>query len=228
MPKTDYDEFAEAYAADNEVNLLNGHYERPEMLRLCGEVAGQRVLDAGCGAGLLSAELRKRGADITGFDLSAAMVALARKRLGVDADLAVADLSEPLRYDSASFDLAVSSLVLHYLPDWTVPLAELRRILKPGGRLIVSVNHPMLYPALNPGADYFAVTEFTYQAEHGDRLVVYTNWHRPLHAMSEAFSQAGFSVSTISEPAVAPGTPPELLPPTARTRFLSFIFFVLT
>ena len=39
MPKTDYDQFAAAYSADNEVNLLNGYYERPEMLRLAGDVA---------------------------------------------------------------------------------------------------------------------------------------------------------------------------------------------
>ena len=60
MPKTDYDDFAEAYSADNEVNLLNGHYERPEMLRLAGDVAGRRILDAGCGSGPLSEALRDR------------------------------------------------------------------------------------------------------------------------------------------------------------------------
>ena len=47
MPKTDYDEFAEAYSADNEVNLLNGHYDRPAMLNLAGDVNGRRVLDVG-------------------------------------------------------------------------------------------------------------------------------------------------------------------------------------
>lgn len=53
MPRTEFDEFAEAYAADNEVNLLNGHDERPAMLSLAGDVAGRRVLDVGCGAGPL-------------------------------------------------------------------------------------------------------------------------------------------------------------------------------
>ena len=43
MPKTDYDEFAEACSADNEVNLLNGHYERPAMLSLAGDVDGRRI-----------------------------------------------------------------------------------------------------------------------------------------------------------------------------------------
>ncbi|MEU4191146.1 class I SAM-dependent methyltransferase [Kribbella sp. NPDC026611] len=225
----DYDEFAEAYAADNEGNLLNGHYERPAMLNLAGDVAGRRILDVGCGAGPLSAALRDRGAIMTGFDLSAAMIELARRRLGEDADLAVGDLAKPLPYGDAAFDDVVASLVLHYLEDWTEPLAELRRVLKPGGRLILSVNHPLLYKALNPDGEYFDVVEFSYDAEHAGRTVVYTNWHRPLQAMSDAFTAAGFRISSISEPPIDPDTPSELLPEELkdRRRFISFIFFVL-
>jgi SAM-dependent methyltransferase len=53
---------------------------------------------------------------------------LARKRLGPDADLRVADLGQPLPYPDAAFDDVIASLVLHYLEDWTAPLAELHRI----------------------------------------------------------------------------------------------------
>lgn len=60
MPKTDYDEFAEAYSADNEVSLLNAYYERPAMLNLAGDVDGRRILDIGCGSGPLSAALHDR------------------------------------------------------------------------------------------------------------------------------------------------------------------------
>lgn len=229
MPKTDYDEFAEAYAADNEVNLLNGHYERPAMLSLAGDVNGRRILDAGCGAGPLSAALRDRGAIMSGFDLSTAMIELARRRLGEDADLTVADLAKPLPYADAAFDDVVASLVLHYLEDWTEPLAELRRVLKVGGRLILSVNHPIVYTALNPDAEYFDVAEFTFDAEHAGRTVIYTNWHRPLQAMSDAFTAAGFRISVISEPPIAADTPSEAIPEHMKhvTRFISFIFFVL-
>ncbi|KAB2809416.1 methyltransferase domain-containing protein [Pimelobacter simplex] len=229
MPTTDYDEFAEAYSADNEVNLLNGHYERPAMLDLAGDVAGRRVLDAGCGSGPLSAALRERGAVVAGFDLSSAMVALARRRLGDEADLRVADLAEPLPYPDAAFDDVVASLVLHYLEDWAGPLAELRRVLRPGGRLMVSVNHPILYPTLNPDGYYFDVVEFSYDAEHAGHTVTYTNWHRPLQAMTDAFAAADFRVAAISEPPIAADTPTALLPPELgqRRRFLSFLFFVL-
>jgi SAM-dependent methyltransferase len=92
----DYDGFAEAYSAENEASLLNAYYERPAMLALAGDVAGRRILDAGCGP--LFAALRDWGAIVTGFDKSAAMVEVARRRLGVGADLQVADLGSPLPF----------------------------------------------------------------------------------------------------------------------------------
>jgi 2-polyprenyl-3-methyl-5-hydroxy-6-metoxy-1,4-benzoquinol methylase len=61
----DYDSSAEAYAASNENTLINAYYERPAMLALAGDVAGRRILDAGCGSGPLFAALRDRGAIVT-------------------------------------------------------------------------------------------------------------------------------------------------------------------
>jgi len=103
------------------------------MIGLAGDVDGHRVLDAGCGSGPLSAALSAKGAIMTGFDSSPAMLEFARQRLGATADLYLADLSKPLPFADGSFDDVVSSLVLHYLEDWSAPLAELRRVLKPGG-----------------------------------------------------------------------------------------------
>lgn len=140
----DYDSFAEAYAADNENNLVNAHYERPAMLALAGDVAGRRILDAGCGSGSLSAALRERGAVVTGIDASAGILALARRRLGDDAALHVVDLRDRLPFGDGAFDDVVASLVLHYLEDWGPTLTELRRVLRPGGRLIASVDHPFV------------------------------------------------------------------------------------
>jgi ubiquinone/menaquinone biosynthesis C-methylase UbiE len=228
VTSADYDGFAEAYSAQNDSGFFNAHYARPEMLRLAGDVSGRRILDAGCGSGPLSAALLAKGAGITGFDVSAAMVGLARQRLGDDADVHVADLASPLPFADAEFDDVVTSLVLHYLEDWAVPLAEFRRVLKPGGRLFVSVNHPAAYAIGYPEADYFALTRYSEDYVFGDQTVWLTFWHRPLHAMADAFATAGFRIAVISEPPPAPDTPPELLPPDLDGRsFIGFLFFAL-
>ncbi|WP_182376861.1 class I SAM-dependent methyltransferase [Nocardioides sp. WS12] len=226
---SDYDDFANAYTVENEANLFNAYYERPAMLDLAGEVTGRRILDAGCGSGPLTAALRDRGAVVTGFDASAAMVELARQRLGDDADLHVACLGEPLPFADGEYDDVVASLVLHYLEDWTGALSELRRVLKPGGRLLVSVNHPAAYAIVYPEAEYFAVTKYSEDYTFDGQVTWLTFWHRPLHVMTDAFSSAGFRISTISEPPPAPDTPAEVLPPGLEPgqSFMCFLFFVL-
>ena len=225
---SDYDGFAEAYSAENDSNLFNRYYERPEMLRLAGDVAGRRILDAGCGAGPLSEALRAKGAVVAGLDSSAAMVSLARRRLGEDAELYVADLAAPLPFADAEFDDVLASLVLHYLEDWAGPLAELRRVLKPGGRLLVSLIHPAVYAIVYPDADYFALTQYSEDYEMDGRRTVLTYWHRPLHAITDAFSAAGFRIVSLSEPPPAPDTPAELLPDGLDGgSFICFLFFVL-
>lgn len=226
---SDYDAFARAYSTANETNLLNAWYERPAMVDLVGDVDGRRVLDAGCGAGALAAALRAEGAIVSGFDLSPGMVALARERLGDDTDLRVADLGEPLPYDDDSFDVVACSLALHYLADWAGPLVELRRVLRPGGRLVVSVPHPAVYLVNYPTRDYFALTQYSEEFEFGGQSAVLTYWHRPLHAMTDAFREAGFRIAVVSEPPWSPDTPAELLPAKAseRTAFVCFLFFAL-
>lgn len=225
----DYDSFAEAYAADNENNLQNAYYERPAMVALAGDVSGRRILDAGCGAGPLSAALRERGADVTGIDASAGMLALARRRLGNDADLHVVDLSDPLPFADGVFDDVVASLVLHYLQDWGPTLAEMRRVLRPGGRLIASVQHPFVdYVIQDPRPDYFATTSYGDEFTFSGRSVAMRFWRRPLHAMTDAFTAAGFRLCVISEPQPDPAAR-ELFPDDfhALSTQLGFLFFVL-
>jgi ubiquinone/menaquinone biosynthesis C-methylase UbiE len=228
----DYDGIAEAYSAENEANLVNAYYERPAMLALAGDVVGRRILDAGCGAGPLSAALRDRGAIVTGFDKSAGMIELARQRLGGDADLQVADLGSALPFPDNTFDDVTASLVLHYLEDWGPALAELRRVLRPGGRLIVSVEHPfaitLMHREAGRKADYFATSNRTEEWTMGGQTARMSFWDRPLHAMTDAFTAAGFRIAVISEPAPAPAAR-ELFPDViaAKPRFLCFLFFVL-
>lgn len=228
MTRSDYDDWAEAYAAANDTGFFNAWYERPAMLGLVGEVAGRRILDAGCGSGPTSAALVERGADVSAFDRSSAMVEIARRRLP-DTDLRVLDLAEPLPWVDASFDVVVASLVLHYLRDWSGALAELRRLLPTGGRLVASVIHPGAFPIVHPDLDYFGITEYTEDYEFDGRTVDLTFFHRPLSAMADSFARAGFQIAGIHEPPADPGTPAGVLPPGMEPgeRFLGFLFFDL-
>ncbi|MBP2327196.1 SAM-dependent methyltransferase [Kibdelosporangium banguiense] len=226
----DYDTFGEAYAAENETSLINAYYARPAILDLAGDVAGRQILDAGCGSGPLFEALRDRGATVTGFDSSTKMVELARQRLGADAALQVADIGSPLPFSDGVFDDVIACLVLHYLEDWTAPLAELRRVLRPGGRLIVAVNHPVVYKLFYPKADYFAVVQYSEEYTFSGQNAVLTYWHRPLHAMTDAFTAAGFRIAVVSEPPFEPGARelfPDELANFPSGAFLSFLFFVL-
>jgi SAM-dependent methyltransferase len=125
--------------------------------------------------------------------------------------------------------------VLHYLEEWGPAVAELRRVLKPGGRLIVSVDHPFATYLMHREAglqpDYFATYNHVQEWTVGGQTAQLIFWHRPLHAMTDAFTAAGFRTLVISEPATAtaPDAPCELFPEDMKDvrRFLCFLFFVL-
>lgn len=228
----DYDSLAEAYTADTDAGIQNAYYERPAILALAGDVTGRRILDAGCGSGPLFAALRDRGAIVTGFDNSTGMLESARRRLGADADLHVADLGSPLPFPDNGFDDVVASLVLHYLEDWGPTLTELWRVLTAGGRLIVAVDHPFAIHAIHRLAgrrtDYFETYNWTEEWTMGGQTALMSFWNRPLHAMTDAFTAAGFRISVLSEPQPVPAARelfPDDFPMLATSP--SFLFFVL-
>ena len=224
----DYDKYASAYDADIEDNVYNALYERPATLALVGDVAGRRVLDAGCGSGVLSQALAASGAAVTGVDLSTNLLAIARHRLGPDVPLIQADLGRQLPIRSSTFDVVVASLVMHYLHDWSGPLSEFRRVLAPGGCVVISTHHPFVDFRPSGQGDYLGTFEFTEEWVKSGETFLMRFWHRPLHAMFDAFTAAGFTVERVSEP--RPGTAvrdrsPELFEQLSREA--PFIFFIL-
>ena len=103
-----------------------------ELLDLLAARSGERILDLGCGDGVLASRIRERGAKVVGIDSSQAMVSAARAR-GVDARLGRA---EALAFDG-EFDAAFSNAALHWVPAADAVLAGVARALRPGGRLVV-------------------------------------------------------------------------------------------
>lgn len=109
---------------------------------LAGLTPGQRVLDAGCGAGAVTAtllELTGQEGHVTAFDPSEARLALARQTLGAVANLELRQASLPhTGLPPASFDFVWSQFVLEYLAEPALALAELVRVTRPGGRVAIA------------------------------------------------------------------------------------------
>jgi len=138
-----YDRWAAVY--DREQNPLVG-LEEPVVREVLGDVAGLRVLDLGCGTGRHALWLAGQGAAVTGIDFSEGMLEEARGKPGADFVRFLArDLHQPLPFEDGTFDRVVSGLVLEHLKDLDPFFAEARRVLRPGGRGVLSAMHPAMF-----------------------------------------------------------------------------------
>lgn len=138
-----YDRWAPVY--DHDANPLQA-LEEPVVRAAVGDVRGLAVLDLGCGTGRHALWLAAVGATVTALDFSEGMLAEARRKPGAAAVRFFAhDLHQPLPFAAGQFDLVVSGLVLEHLRELGGFFAEARRVLKPGGRAVVSAMHPAMF-----------------------------------------------------------------------------------
>ncbi len=220
-----YDAVAAGYESHAETAPWNALLDRPAVLDLLGEVAGLRVLDAGCGPGIYAEELIHRGADVIGCDASSEMIGLARRRLGTKAELVVHDLEQPLAWlGNGSVDRVVNALVLHHLTNRVEALTEFCRVLRPDGALIVSTHHPTA-DWVRLGGSYFEVAANTERWSKGWDI---TAWRMPLEDICDEFSAAGFVIERLAE--VRPARDLAAIDPDEYERLMtqpSFIAFRL-
>lgn len=186
--------------------------EHDDLLALLPDAAGRRVLDLGCGAGQLAQHLAAAGAtEVVGVDVSARMLALARRDWAHPNVRYERAAIEDVAFAPARFDLVVSSLAFHYVDDYTGLLARIAGWLAPGGVLVYSTEHPIftarlpadgwvLDPAgrrLRWGIDGYA--DEGPRAEHwfvpGVRKV-----HRTLATLINGIVDAGLVVERVVEP----------------------------
>lgn len=177
--------------------------ENPAFLDELGDVEGLAILELGCGDGTFAAECVAAGcASFQGVDGSAEMIERARSA----APSAAFDLGrmEDLRTADATYDLVVARMALHYVVDLPSLLIEMRRALRPGGRLIFSVVHPVVTAAESVADgprtsvtvdDYFKAGDRT-RSWFGSEVV----WqHRTIESYVAAVLAAGFELTSLRE-----------------------------
>lgn len=164
--------------------------EQPGVWGLLDELKPGDALDAACGTGRHSRRLVELGHRVTGVDLTPEMLAIAEKSVP-QADFRVADLLA-LPFGDDSFDLVVCGLALAHLPDLGAGIAELSRVLRPGGRLITSAVHP-----------FQAHLDWNAPFKDADGNRGFIREHRHGHAdYITAFTAAGLTVRACVEPAI--------------------------
>jgi SAM-dependent methyltransferase len=182
--------------------------------RLLGDIAGKDILEVGCGSAPCARWLAGRGARAVGLDLSAGMLARGRRAMAAGDSSSPANRvpliqagAEQLPFADASFDAACSAF--GGVPFTAHPeqvMREVARVLRPGGRWVFSVNHPMrwIFPD-DPGPDglvaqmsYFDRSPYVEVDETG--TPVYAEHHRTMGDRIRDIVAAGLTLEDLIEP----------------------------
>lgn len=175
-----------------------------------------RVLEVGTGEGQVARELRRAGvADVVGIDPTEAQILEARRRGGGPGYVRAGAAALP--FPQGAFDGVVACLVFEHVDDVDAGIAEIARVLRPGGRFAFFLNHPLLQTPgsgwiddqiLDPPEQYWRIGAYlTEQAtvEAVEKGVHIRFVHRPLSRYVNAMADHGLLVTRMEEPAPPPG-----------------------
>ncbi len=212
MAQSIYDrwDFFEGYSQlGRSVEGLAGAAEWPALRSMLPDMRGLRVVDLGCGFGWFSRWARERGAaQVLGLDVSERMLARARETTFDEAITYEKSDLEMLSLSPAQFDVAYSSLALHYVEDVARLFAEVHSALVPGGRFVFSTEHPIYMAPTKPGWSVDTEGRRTWPIDsylvEGRRT---TDWlardvvkyHRTIGTTLNALVQCGFSIKQVEE-----------------------------
>ena len=130
-----------------------------QLVAFAGVAPGEAVLDVGCGTGVVAVTAARAGARVSGLDLTPELIAVARDNAalaGVQVDLREGD-AEALPFEDGAFDVVLSQFGHMFAPRPDVTLSEMRRVLKPGGRVAFATWPP----------EHFVGRFFALTARHG-------------------------------------------------------------
>lgn len=214
MKENRYDDagfFAKYSQMERSQKGLEGAGEWETLRDMLPDFGGKRVLDLGCGYGWHCRYAVQQGAtEVLGIDLSERMLSVAREK-GEDPRIRYQrSAAEDLQLAPASFDVVISSLMLHYLEDVPVLFARVYDWLRPGGVLVFSAEHPIFTAAGSQdwvyrpdgSIDHFPVDHYFYEGRReacflGEPVIKY---HHTLTTYLRGLLRAGFIVTDLAEP----------------------------
>jgi len=173
------------------------------------------VLDVGAGEGQVARMAAEAGLTVTGIDPAWAQVSVGQERGGGPRWLQGSAMGLP--FADATFDAAIACLVFEHIPDVDVAISEVARVLKPGGRFLFLLNHPLLQTPnsgwiddqmLEPPEQYWRIGEYLPEAETVEEVekdVFITFFHRPLSRYLNALADAGLTLARMEEPSPPAG-----------------------
>jgi SAM-dependent methyltransferase len=177
-------------------------------------LAGARcVLDVGCGEGQVARELVADGAEVVGVDPTHAQIVEAHRRAGGPGYARAA--ADELPFRDGSFDAVVMCLVIEHLDPFEPSIAEIARVLGPGGRFLLLVNHPLLQAPGSGWVDdhileeqYWRVGPYLRDDSTIEEVAPGVNlpfMHRPLSRYVHVMGEHGLLIDDMEEPAPPPG-----------------------
>jgi SAM-dependent methyltransferase len=187
----------------------NESIEKPALLELLGDVKNKTILDLGCGDAKFGVELLEAGsgcAAYTGLEPSSKMLELAQQNLaGTSGRLEQATI-EAWTYPAEKFDVVISQLALHYVENLGEAFRNVHKTLKPNGRFVFSMVHPVITSCdksreSNEQRTSWMVDDYFQQGARKVRLQndYVTQYHRTLESILLSLQQAGFVIEQLRE-----------------------------
>lgn len=193
-------------------------------LNLLGDIRGRRVLDLGCGGGQNAIALARMGAIVTAVDFSALQIEMARKlaqKHNATIKFLVADIGAMPELRDRTFDLALSACAIAFVRGLDNVFAEAHRLLKTGGRLVLSDMNPLQYilDETSDGVEFnrpypiqpvLSKWKWDFQANDAKgkiREVDFQHYIRSIPQYANALIDSGFTVNRIFEPKSTMRTP---------------------
>lgn len=201
------EQFQEAYGGGEiEIGIDWGPgAPKDDDMGLLGDLEGKKAIELGCGGAQFGIAVAERGADVTGVDISAAQLSYARKHADEreqDITFVESSVTDMPMIPDETYDLAFSAFAFQWVEDLQACFEEAYRVLKPGGKLVFSVDHPF-YKIVDPETHAFSRSYFDdsprrqYSEAVDAEMVIY---RRKIGETVNLLLETGFHIEGVHEP----------------------------